>query len=226
MLGIWLVILLIGLTEFAGAYRRDRQPLHRNRLLTWLPVPLLEIIAGGLLFGSLIPAAMLVHLFAAGLLGIVVLSPALPDIKNLLRRFTRYSLAASAFFVCALFFMLIYGVLLEIFPDLNTLIVAAAVLILASLLMKPAFVLVSQASLMLVPELSEQSAQIMRQFTRNLRTGSTLDGLTYQITHAIQEILPVSEVNILNVEKASEADQVVYIISYFKTFQGKQNHSL
>lgn len=223
LLSIWLLILILGLIDFVSAYRRELQPLHQNRLLTWLPLPVFNILTGIFTFSSSPVPAVISELIFVGMLGFLVLSSNLPDLKNLFRRFIRFCLIASGIFVYILLFVLFYGLLREFAPQLNNLFAGILVVILASLFARPSIELITRTALVLIPELSLQAEQILREFSRGLRSSPTLDDLVYQLIARIQEILPVNEVVILNVEKVANDGKVAYRVSGFQNLPGHLN---
>jgi signal transduction histidine kinase len=220
LIAAWIIILIVGMVEFVGAYRRDRQPLHRNRMFTWLPIPLLNVIAGIFIFNGWVAFAALAQLTVIAWFGYVALSPNLPDVKNLLRSLLRYCLVISAVLIYALLFIFVFGVLREVVSQHYTILIAAGLLILASLLAKPTLDLISRSSFLLIPELSVQADKVLRQFSREIRMGTTLDDLVARLVSTIQRILDVDEVTILNVERITDKERVNYQISSLQNIPG------
>ncbi len=98
----WMVFTLGMLITFLIAYRKTRQPLHRNRLTYWLAIFLLLLGADALFINNLAPWGMPLRLMGVWLLGYVVITHHLPDLQQIIRSLLIYiatTLLASLFYL-------------------------------------------------------------------------------------------------------------------------------
>lgn len=74
------------------AYRLTEQPLHRNRLMYWLPALSLILLGDALLFAQQTLIGVLLHFAGVGIASYVTLVHRLPDVRRIARRLGGYVL--------------------------------------------------------------------------------------------------------------------------------------
>jgi signal transduction histidine kinase len=107
--------LVCGWAAFTGAatwqtyraYRQTEQPLHRNRLMYWLPALSLILLGDAMLFAQQTLTGAILHLVGAGIASYVTLVHRLPDVRRTARRMTGYLIVTllSAIVYLAAFFV-------------------------------------------------------------------------------------------------------------------------
>ena len=80
--------IMVGLTVVftRQSYRREHQPLHRNRLSYWVPVLWLIVIGGTLVLARQVALGSFLRLAGAGIAAYVILEHRLPDVREAVRR--------------------------------------------------------------------------------------------------------------------------------------------
>ncbi|NOY99282.1 MAG: hypothetical protein GXP40_08800, partial [Chloroflexi bacterium] len=81
----WAVFTIGGVVTARRAYKNMRQPLHRNRLIYWLPIYLLSITADMLFFSEQVVWGQALRLVSVWLLVYVVVTHHLPDVRRIMR---------------------------------------------------------------------------------------------------------------------------------------------
>jgi signal transduction histidine kinase len=79
--------IMVGLTVILTqqAYRREHQPLHRNRLSYWVPVLWLIVLGGMLVLSRQVALGSLLRLVGAGIAAYVIFVHHLPDVRETVR---------------------------------------------------------------------------------------------------------------------------------------------
>lgn len=98
----WLVFTLGILITFHLAYRKTRQPLHRNRLTYWLAIFFLLLGADALFINNFVFWAAPLRLIGVWILSYIVITHHLPDLQQIMRSLLIYvatTLLASLFYL-------------------------------------------------------------------------------------------------------------------------------
>ena len=138
----WLVFNISAMAAVRSAYRRSKQPLYRNRLLYWLPFFFLIIINDVFIFIKNPLLGNFLRLAAAWLMGYVVLTHNMPDMRQIMRRVLIYvitTLLIVAFYIAG--FTLSQS-LFQAVPNFNPLVVGAAIALVLATLFTPLLSLV------------------------------------------------------------------------------------
>ena len=138
----WLIFFVSGLAAVRRAYRRSNQPLYRNRLNYWLPFFFLIAVNDILIFTNRAIPGNPLRLVATFLMGYVVLTHNLPDVRQIIRRVLVYvitTLLIVAFYVAG--FTLSQS-LFRAVPRFNPLVVGALIALVLATLFTPLLSLV------------------------------------------------------------------------------------
>jgi len=138
----WLVFNVSAMAAVRWAYRRSRQPLYRNRLMYWLPFFLLIITNDVFIFIQNPLLGNFPRLAAAWLMGYVVLTHDMPDMRQIMRRVLIYvitTLLIVAFYIAG--FTLSQS-LFQAMPNFNPLVVGALIALVLATLFTPLLSLV------------------------------------------------------------------------------------
>jgi signal transduction histidine kinase len=133
----WLVFFISALTSVRRAYLRSNQPLYRNRLAYWLPFFFLIAANDILIFTNNTLAGTPLRLAATWLMGYVVLTHNIPDVRQISRRLLVYvitTLLIVAFYIAG--FTLSQS-LFRALPNFNPLVVGALIALLIAILFAP-----------------------------------------------------------------------------------------
>ncbi len=110
----WLSFALGSLFTFRNAYKNTRQPLHRNRLRYWLLIFALLFSADLLFIENLTTWGAPLRIVGVWLLGYIVVSHHLPDLKEFLRGTLIYF---STTLLAGIFYVFGFGIAQMFFPD-------------------------------------------------------------------------------------------------------------
>ena len=133
----WLAFMAGAAMVVAGAYRKSRQPLLRNRLVYWFPIFLLVAINDGLRMAGLgIPANPL-RLLAAALMGYLALTHDLPDVRQIMRRTLVYLITIALVMGFYLLGVNFVEVIFHALPSFNPLFIGAIIALLLAMLFTP-----------------------------------------------------------------------------------------
>jgi len=138
----WLIFNISGMAAVRVAYRRSKQPLYRNRLTYWLPFFLLSIANEVFIFFNAPLFGNPLRLIATWLMGYVVLTHDMPDVRQILRRALIYvitTLLIVAFYIAG------FTLSQELFraaPNFNPLVVGALIALVLATLFTPLLSLV------------------------------------------------------------------------------------
>jgi len=138
----WLVFNISAMAAVRWAYRRSKQPLYRNRLMYWLPFFILIIVNDVFIFLRNPLLGNFPRLAAAGLMGYVVLTHDMPDMRQIMRRVLIYvitTLLIVAFYIAG--FTLSQS-LFQAVPNFNPLVVGAMIALVLATLFTPLLSLV------------------------------------------------------------------------------------
>ncbi len=138
----WLVFNISALAAVRWAYRRSKQPLYRNRLMYWLPFFLLITVNDVFIFIRNPLLGNFPRLAAAWLMGYVVLTHDMPDMRQIMRRVMIYvitTLLIVAFYIAG--FTLSQS-LFQAVPNFNPLVVGAVIALVLATLFTPLLSLV------------------------------------------------------------------------------------
>jgi signal transduction histidine kinase len=138
----WLIFNVSAMAAVHRAHRRSNQPLYRNRLTYWLPFFFLIIANDVLIFlKSPLPGNPL-RLVAAWLMGYVVLTHNMPDVRQIIRRVLIYvitTLLIVAFYIAG---FTLSQTLFRAAPNFNPLVVGALIALALAILFTPLLSLV------------------------------------------------------------------------------------
>jgi signal transduction histidine kinase len=138
----WLVFNISALAAVRWAYRRSKQPLYRNRLMYWLPFFILIILNDVFIFIRNPLLGNFPRLAATGLMGYVVLTHDMPDMRQIMRRVLIYvitTLLIVAFYIAG---FLLSQSLFQAMPNFNPLLVGAAIALVLATIFTPLLSLV------------------------------------------------------------------------------------
>ncbi len=138
----WLIFLVSGLLAVRRAFRRSKQPLYRNRLIYWLPFFFLIAANDILIFTNNTLPGNPLRLAATWLMGYVVLTHNMPDVRQIARRLLVYvitTLLIVAFYIAG--FTLSQS-LFRAVPNFNPTVVGALIALLLATLFTPLLSLV------------------------------------------------------------------------------------
>jgi len=138
----WLVFNISAMTAVRAAYHRSKQPLYRNRLSYWLPFFILSITNEIFIFANAPLFGNPLRLAATWLMGYVVLTHDMPDVRQIVRRVLIYvitTLLIVAFYIAG--FTLSQSLFLSR-PNFNPLVVGALIALVLATLFTPLLSLV------------------------------------------------------------------------------------
>jgi len=138
----WLIFLVSGLAAVRRAYRRSSQPLYRNRLTYWLPFFFLIATNDILIFSNNTLPGNPLRLAATFIMGYVVLTHDLPDVRQIVRRVLIYvitTLLIVAFYIAG---FTLSQTLFQAAPNFNPLVVGAVIALVLATLFTPLLSLV------------------------------------------------------------------------------------
>jgi signal transduction histidine kinase len=138
----WLIFNFSAIAAVRAAYRRSKQPLYRNRLAYWLPFFLLIITNDIFIFFKNPLLGNFPRLAAAWLMGYVVLTHDIPDMRQILRRVLIYvitTLLIVAFYIAG---FTLSQTLFRAVPNFNPLVVGALIALVLATLFTPLLSLV------------------------------------------------------------------------------------
>jgi len=138
----WLIFNVSAMAAVRLAYRHSKQPLYRNRLTYWLPFFLLIIVNDIFIFLKNPLLGNPLRLASAWLMGYVVLTHNMPDMRQIIRRALIYvitTLLIVAFYIAG--FTLSQS-LFRAVPRFNPLVVGALIALLLATLFTPLLSLV------------------------------------------------------------------------------------
>ena len=133
----WLFVSVGAFFSFRRTYKNTHQPLHRNRLLYWLPIFVFLFGADALLINNYPNWSALFRLLGAWLLGYVVVTHHLPDLQQILRSVFIYM---ATTLLLGLLFFLGYSAAQELFPapvESNPRLTGTVIALLLTLLLRP-----------------------------------------------------------------------------------------
>ncbi len=108
------------------AYRHTAQPLHRNRLMYWLPALSLILVGDALLFTQQTLIGALLHWAGAAIAGYATLVHRLPDVRRIARRAGGYVLVTLLSAIVYLLAFFIAQFALQALPGYDSLLSGAA----------------------------------------------------------------------------------------------------
>ena len=138
----WLIFLVSALAAVRRAYRRSNQPLYRNRLTYFVPFFFLIATNDILIFSNHTLPGNPLRLVATFLLGYVVLTHDLPDVRQIVRRALIYvitTLLIVAFYIAGFTFS---QSVFRAMPNFNPLVVGALIALVLATLFTPLLSLV------------------------------------------------------------------------------------
>jgi len=138
----WLIFLVSGLAAVRRAYRRSQQPLYRNRLTYLLPFFFLIAANDILIFSNNTIPGNPLRLGAVFIMGYVVLTHDLPDVRQIVRRVLIYvitTLLIVAFYIAG---FTLSQTLFRAAPNFNPLLVGALIALVLATLFTPLLSLV------------------------------------------------------------------------------------
>jgi len=138
----WLIFNVSALAAVRGAYRRSKQPLYRNRLTYWLPFFFLIVINDIFIFVRYPIPGNPLRLAAAWIMGYVVLTHDMPDVRQIMRRVLIYvitTLLIVAFYVAG---TTLSQSLFRAVPNFSPLVVGALIALAMAILFTPLLSLV------------------------------------------------------------------------------------
>jgi len=138
----WLIFFVSGLAAVRRAYRRSSQPLYRNRLTYWLPFFFLIAANDILIFSNSTLPGNPLRLAATWLMGYVVLTHDMPDVRQIVRRLLVYvitTLLIVAFYIAG---FTVSQTLFRAAPNFNPLVVGALIALVLATLFTPLLSLV------------------------------------------------------------------------------------
>lgn len=109
----WLNFTLGTLFAFRRAYKNTRQPLHRNRLLYWLPIFALLMSADALFINNLPNWGAPFRLIGVWMLGYIVVTHYLPDLQQFIHNALVY---VSTTLLASLFYLVGFSVAQKVLP--------------------------------------------------------------------------------------------------------------
>ena len=138
----WLIFNVSAIAAVRSAYRRSKQPLYRNRLTYWLPFFLLIITNDIFIFFKNPLLGNFPRLAATWLMGYVVLTHDIPDMRQIMRRVLIYvitTLLIVAFYIAG---FTLSQTLFRAVPNFNPLVVGALIALVLATLFTPLLSLV------------------------------------------------------------------------------------
>ena len=109
----WLIFAIGAFFTFRNTYKNTHQPLHRNRLLYWLPVFIFLFSADALFINNYPNWGAPFRLLGVWLLGYIVITHHLPDLQQISRNVSIYF---STTILASLFYLLGYSLAQQLLP--------------------------------------------------------------------------------------------------------------
>jgi len=138
----WLVFNISGMAAVRAAHHRSKQPLYRNRLTYWLPFFLVSIANEIFIFFNTPLLGNPLRLAGTWLMGYVVLTHDMPDVRQIIRRVLIYvitTLLIVAFYIAG---FTLSQTLFRAVPNFNPLVVGALIALVLATLFTPLLSLV------------------------------------------------------------------------------------
>ncbi len=133
----WLIFNLIALIAVRTAHQRSNQPLYRNRLKYWWPFFLLIILNDVMIFSNNSLAGNPLRLAATWLIGFVVLTHNMPDVRQILRSTLIYVITTLLIVVFYISGFALSQTLFRAVPNFNPLVVGAIIALVLATLFSP-----------------------------------------------------------------------------------------
>ena len=133
----WLIFMVSALAAVRTAYRKSNQPLYRNRLTYWLPFFFLIAANDILIFSNHALPGNPLRLAAAFLMGYVVLTHDMPDVRQITRSALIYvinTLLIVAFYIAGSAFS---QTIFRAVPNYNPLLIGAVIALVLAILFTP-----------------------------------------------------------------------------------------
>ncbi len=190
----WVVLSVLSVVLLLQALRETRQPLHRNRLIYWIPVLVLAIVNDLLVFYRQDPQGSYLRLGATALMAYVVLRHHIPDTRDLARQFLIY--ITTTLLTMSLY---ITGILLADYafhnmPGYNPLFVGAGLAVVISLVFAPIFGIVRGLVNRLFKMESYDPSQTLREYSISVSNILDLEKLATVAVGLIMEALETKKV--------------------------------
>ena len=215
LLGYWAIMNLGSLIEVISSYRNAAKPLHRNRIVLWIPVLIFELVGDSLILAGIMTAGLIIKIIGLLAFGYVVFTHPLPDIQNFQRRFLRYfllSLTAAAYFVFGIF---IYGIIRLAEPELNPIISSGLIILLVAISIKPVIVWVDNLLLRLIPEINPDTQTILREYSYRISKVLELEDLAIKVINQIDQTLEIEYGQLISLERDQTSDHPNYRLRGF-----------
>jgi signal transduction histidine kinase len=163
----------------ANVYRRTQQPLHRNRLIYWLPALALLSSGDGLLFGGFAAPANALHLLGAGVAAYASLTHHLPDVRQAVRAVLSHLVTAVLILLAFIAGFVALQTLFRASPgDVLMLALAALALVLAWL-SGPLRRRVQSTVTRLIPAAGYDPSRIVREYSASISNILEVDRLAH-----------------------------------------------
>lgn len=189
----WVAFIGLSAWAYVRALRQMRQPLHRNRLVFWLPVLVLAIANDALIIYGRETQGGYLRLGAAMLMAYVVLRHHIPDTRDLTRQFLIY--ITTTFVTMSLYIagFLAANYAFAEMPGYSTLFVGAGLAAFISLIFAPLFGAIRSLVNRLFKLQSYDSSQTLREYSVSVSNILDLEKLATVAVGLIMEALEIKQ---------------------------------
>src|SRR5258706_4570501 len=203
----WVVLGGLSVSLLLQALRQTRQPLHRNRLIYWIPVLALAIANDVLIFYRQDTQGGYLRLGATVLMAYVILRQHIPDTRDLARQFLIYittTLLTMSVYIAG---FLLADYAFHNMPGYNPLFVGAGLAVLISLVFAPMSAAVRNLVNRLFKLESYDPSQTLREYSISVSNILDLEKLATVAVGLIMEALETKKVFLFLVDPVLGADK-------------------
>ena len=208
----WISFTLGSLITFRRAYKNTRQPLHRNRLLYWLPVFALLMSADAFFINNFPNWGAVFRLLGTWLLGYVVVTHYLPD----LQQFTRSALVyISTTLFASIFYMLVFSLAQQIFPvavKTNPLFIGTFVALLLASIFRPLLKFIERIVDHWMHIDTVNVSQTINEYSQSISNILDMERLADVTVSIIMEIMGIQRGFLFLVDKEKKKDGTYYAL--------------
>ncbi len=206
----WFFVVGGAFFSFRRTYKETRQPLHRNRLLYWLPIFVFLFSADALLINNYPNWSAPFRLFGAWLLGYVVITHHLPDLQQIFRSAFVY---ISIALLLGLLFFLGYSFAEQLFPDSvtsNPRLAGTIISLFLALLIRPLFSLIENLADRWLHIDRQDVSKIVKEYSQSISNILDMERLANVTVSLIMEVMGIQRGFLFLVDKEKREEK-----SYF-----------
>ena len=208
----WISFTLGSLLTFRRAYKNTRQPLHRNRLLYWLPVFALLMSADALFINFLPNWGAPFRLLGVWMLGYVVVTHYFPDLKQFARGALIY---ISTALLSSIFYLLVFSLAEQVFPSVaqsNPLYTGAAVALLLAMVFRPTLNFIEKNIDRWMRIESSDASQTVNDYSQSISNILDMERLADVTVSLIMEVMGIQRGFLFLVDKEKKEEGTYYAL--------------